>query len=146
MAGFPLLLPPIFLPRYLFKYIELLDLCNKLRILNMLHGAGLLFTSQLAVIEMIYKKVYCYSMVMEIVATALSTVEMASDCGAGGLLLDNYRQCGDVVVLLHGYCGDGVLDVVVDRRDLHDDDFGRECYRRVVVYGDSFGGVWHVIS
>lgn len=61
-------------------------------------------------------------------------------------MLDNYRQCGDVVVLLHGYCGDGVLDVVVDRRDLHDDDFGRECYRRVVVYGDSFGGVWHVIS
>lgn len=50
-------------------------------------GAGLLFALYLPVMEMIYKKVYCYSMVMEmqlvmeIVATALSTVEMASDCG-----------------------------------------------------------------
>ncbi|KAK9224728.1 hypothetical protein WN943_009764 [Citrus x changshan-huyou] len=45
------------------------------------------------------------------------------------------------IALLHRYCRDSVLDVVVDRRHLHEDDFGHECYRRVMVYGDSFSSV-----
>ncbi|KAE9591084.1 hypothetical protein Lal_00021443 [Lupinus albus] len=50
-------------------------------------GAGLLFASYLPVMEMIYKKVYCYEMVMEmqlimeIAATILATIGMACDGG-----------------------------------------------------------------
>lgn len=50
-------------------------------------GAGLLFALYLPVMEMIYKKVYCYEMViemqlvMEMVATALATIGMAADHG-----------------------------------------------------------------
>ncbi|XP_002534165.2 probable purine permease 4 [Ricinus communis] len=50
-------------------------------------GAGLLFALYLPVMEKIYKNVYCYQMVMEmqlvmeIAATALATVGMASDGG-----------------------------------------------------------------
>ncbi|XP_050221445.1 probable purine permease 4 [Mercurialis annua] len=50
-------------------------------------GAGLLFALYLPIMEKIYKKVYCYQMVMEmqlvmeIAATALATVGMASDGG-----------------------------------------------------------------
>ncbi|XP_010676487.2 probable purine permease 4 [Beta vulgaris subsp. vulgaris] len=50
-------------------------------------GAGLLFALYLPVMEKIYREVYCYEMVMEmqlvmeIAATALATVGMASDGG-----------------------------------------------------------------
>lgn len=50
-------------------------------------GAGLLFALYLPVMEMIYKKVYCYSMVvemqlvMEVAATVLATAGMGADGG-----------------------------------------------------------------
>lgn len=50
-------------------------------------GAGLLFALYLPVMEMIYRKVYCYAMVlemqlvMEVAATALATAGMAADRG-----------------------------------------------------------------
>lgn len=50
-------------------------------------GAGLLFALYLPVMEMIYKRVYCYEMViemqlvMEMAATAFSTIGMAADHG-----------------------------------------------------------------
>ncbi|KAK6255289.1 hypothetical protein SCA6_016594 [Theobroma cacao] len=50
-------------------------------------GAGLLFALYLPIMEMIYKKVFCYAMVMEmqlvmeIAATALASVGMACDGG-----------------------------------------------------------------
>lgn len=68
-------------------------------------------------------------------------------CGdVGRLLHENCRKCGDVVAQLHRYYRDGVLDVFVGERDLHDDDFGHECYQRVVVYGDSFGGINTILT
>ncbi|KAE8702975.1 putative purine permease 4 [Hibiscus syriacus] len=50
-------------------------------------GAGLLFALYLPIMEMVYKKVYCYAMVMEmqlvmeVAATVLATIGMAFDGG-----------------------------------------------------------------
>lgn len=60
-------------------------------------GAGLLFALYLPVMEMVYRKVYCYEMVMEmqlimeIAATALSIVGMASDGGFSEMKKESER-------------------------------------------------------
>ncbi|KAK9232968.1 hypothetical protein WN943_023217 [Citrus x changshan-huyou] len=89
---------------------------------------------------------------MEIAATVLATIRMAS--GGGYLKMKREGQMvydqGPVVYRLQlsamWYYRDGVLDVFVGERDLHDDDFGHECYQRVVVYGDSFGGINTILT
>ncbi|XP_007040977.2 PREDICTED: probable purine permease 4 [Theobroma cacao] len=61
-------------------------------------GAGLLFALYLPIMEMVYKKVYCYAMVMEmqlvmeISATALASVGMALDGG----FAEMKRESGEV--------------------------------------------------
>ncbi|CAL0309626.1 unnamed protein product [Lupinus luteus] len=115
-AGFPLLTIPIFFP-YVLKLTKrkpFTDFNSKILLLSIFVGvmldssnerpsgvtekkyligflctigAGLLFASYLPLMEMIFKKVYCYEMVMEmqlimeISATILATIGMA--CGGG---------------------------------------------------------------
>jgi drug/metabolite transporter (DMT)-like permease len=58
-------------------------------------GAGLLFALYLPVMEMIYKKVYCYQMVMEmqlvmeVAATALASIGMAMDGGISKIKMES---------------------------------------------------------
>lgn len=60
-------------------------------------GAGLLFALYLPVMEMIYRKVYCYAMVvemqllMEVAATVLATIGMAVDGGFSAMREESLR-------------------------------------------------------
>ncbi|KAK9230077.1 hypothetical protein WN944_023044 [Citrus x changshan-huyou] len=82
---------------------------------------------------------------MEIAATVLATIRMASGGGYSKMKREEQMVYNQGPVL-HRYYRDGVLDVFVGERDLHDDDFGHECYQRVVVYGDSFGGINTILT
>lgn len=125
-------------------------------------GAGLLFALYLPVMEMIYKKVYCYSMVMEmqlvmeIAATALATVGMASDGGYPEMKREaqTVYDKGPVVycltiignVVTWQLCFMGTAGMVFLTSSLTGGIsmtaiLAMNVIAGVVVYGDSFGGV-----
>ncbi|MED6220957.1 hypothetical protein PIB30_049785 [Stylosanthes scabra] len=83
-------------------------------------GAGLLFALYLPVMEIVYKRVYCYQMVMEmqfimeVAATLLASIGMASDCGfsqmklTGGIcmtVLLSMNVLGGVIVFRDSFDG-----------------------------------------
>ncbi|KAL4309956.1 hypothetical protein GQ457_01G034360 [Hibiscus cannabinus] len=125
-------------------------------------GAGLLFALYLPVTEMVYKKVYCYAMVMEmqlvmeVAATVLASVGMAFDGGfkemkrEAGEVFDKGERVYWVTVGLNivswQLCFMGTAGMVFLTCSLT----GGICMTAllmmnvvggVVVYGDEFGGV-----
>ncbi|XP_030467487.1 probable purine permease 4 [Syzygium oleosum] len=125
-------------------------------------GAGLLFALYLPVMEKIYKKVYCYAMViemqlvMEIAATALATVGMVADGGFAEMKREGERvfdrgarvYCATVAmtVVCWQMCFMGTAGMVFMTSSLT----GGVCMTAllalnvlagVVVYQDDFGGV-----
>ncbi|KAK8549297.1 hypothetical protein V6N13_008973 [Hibiscus sabdariffa] len=125
-------------------------------------GAGLLFALYLPVMEMVYKKVYCYAMVMEmqlvmeVSATVLASVGMAFDGGfeemkrEAGEVFDKGERVYWVTVVLNivswQLCFMGTAGMVFLTCSLT----GGICMTAllmmnvvggVVVYGDEFGGV-----
>lgn len=125
-------------------------------------GAGLLFALYLPVMEKIYKKVYCYAMViemqlvMEIAATALATAGMAADGGFAEMRREGEREFDKGVrvyyatvamtVVCWQMCFMGTAGMVFMTSSLT----GGICMTAllamnvvggVVVYGDDFGGV-----
>ncbi|XP_041027397.1 probable purine permease 4 [Juglans microcarpa x Juglans regia] len=125
-------------------------------------GAGLLFALYLPVMEMIYKKVYCYQMVMEmqlvmeVAATALASTGMALDGGFSEMKTESQRvfDKGPTAywvtvffnVLTWQLCFLGTAGMVFLTSSLT----GGICMTAllamnvlggVLVYGDEFGGV-----
>ncbi|XP_044509612.1 probable purine permease 4 [Mangifera indica] len=125
-------------------------------------GAGLLFALYLPVMEIIYKKVYCYSMVvemqliMEVAATALATVGMSFSGGFAEMRRESERvfDLGKKMywvtvfanVVTWQLCFMGTAGMVFLTSSLT----GAICMTAilamnviggVVVYGDNFGGV-----
>ncbi len=125
-------------------------------------GAGFLFALYLPVMEMVYKKVYCYQMVMEmqlvmeVAATALACIGMAMDGGFSDMKIESsmvfdkgptlYWITVFFNVLTWQLCFMGTAGMVFLTSSLT----GGICmtallamnvFGGVLVYGDEFGGV-----
>ncbi|PIN26171.1 hypothetical protein CDL12_01078 [Handroanthus impetiginosus] len=125
-------------------------------------GAGFLFALYLPLMELIYRKVYCYMMVvemqlvMEIAATAFATVGMAADAGFSDMKVESgsvfdkgttaywFTIAGNVIIWQ--FCFMGTAGMVFLTTSLT----GGICMTAltamnvlggVVVYGDEFPGV-----
>ncbi|KAJ1378096.1 Purine nucleobase transmembrane transport [Sesbania bispinosa] len=92
-------------------------------------GAGLLFALYLPVMEKVYKKVYCYEMVMEmqlvmeIAATTLATIEI------------------DLTTLLHGWSRDGFSHIFTNRGICTTALVSMNVLGGVVIFKDAFDGI-----
>ncbi|KAL8058002.1 hypothetical protein ABFX02_04G220500 [Erythranthe guttata] len=126
-------------------------------------GAGLMFALYLPIMEAIYRRVYCYAMVlemqlvMEAAATVFATVGMAADGGFGDMRVESgvFDSGGGVVgywltivgnLIAWQFCFVGTAGMVFLTTSLT----GGICMTAlmavnvvagVVVYGDAFGGV-----
>ncbi|XP_059302789.1 probable purine permease 4 [Lycium ferocissimum] len=125
-------------------------------------GAGLMFALYLPLMETIYKKVYCYSMVvemqfvMELAATVLATVGMTIDGGFSEMKTEskNVFDLGETAywltvmfnVVTWQFCFMGTAGMVFLTSSLT----GGVCMTAlmaanvlggVIVYGDNFGGI-----